>query len=59
MTCAEKYNHLDINMLMKKKGEIVSSKNALQNIEPILWDEERLPGDKKVILQKKKYKEET
>ena len=58
MTYEEKYNHFDVNLLMGKKGEVVSTKEALQDIVPILWEKKQLRGEEQFVLQKKKYKEE-
>ena len=35
MTYEEKYNHFDVNLLMGRKGEVVSTKEALQDMEDI------------------------
>ena len=58
MTCKEQYNVLKLDMIMKKKGEVVSSKQALKDVKPISWPDDVLQRGKSVVLQKKKHKGE-
>lgn len=53
MNNTECYNVFDINMLMEKDGEIVSSAEALRDVKPVEWDDDVLQGDRKVIVKKK------
>ena len=58
MAYEEKYNHFDVNLLLGRKGEVVSTKEALQDVIPISWGKKHLRREEQVVLQKKKYKEE-
>ena len=48
------YNALNLGTLMKKKGRIVSSEEALRNVKPIEWGEDVLRGERKITVTKAK-----
>ncbi len=53
-TCTMEYKALDINKLRNKPSKFISSKEALQDIAPIQWNEKVLSGKTKIIIDKKK-----
>lgn len=48
----EKYNTLNLQTLMSKKSKIVSSEEALHEIEPVSWSDEVMQSQKKIIVKK-------
>jgi len=46
------YATLNMNIINTKKSKIISSKEALKDVTPIIWDNEVLNGNKKVIITK-------
>ena len=44
----KKYTALDLQILTKKKGKIVTSEEALKDVQPVEWGEDVLRGRKKV-----------
>lgn len=48
----EKYAALDLQALMRKNGKIISSKDALKDVQPAAWGEDVLQGKKKVAVTK-------
>ena len=47
-------NALDLGTLMKKKGRIVSSEEALRDVTPIEWGADVLRGERKITVTKAK-----
>lgn len=50
----EGYATLNLQALSKKKGKIISSKEALHDVKPIDWDREVMQGKKKVVVTHEK-----
>ena len=48
------YAALDLHSLAKKNIKVISSKKALENVNPIEWEEDILKGRKKITVAKKK-----
>ena len=52
-----KYAALDLQILTKKKGKIVTSEEALKDVRPVEWGEDVLQGRKKVKVTRVKDRE--
>lgn len=50
----ERYATLDLQALSRKKGKIVSSQEALQDVKPVEWDKDVMQGKRKVIVTQEK-----
>ncbi len=48
---------LDLAELARKKGRIVSSKEALKDVRPASWSDEVLAGEKRVTVDLPKIEE--
>ena len=53
----EKYATLDLQTLMRKNGKIISSKEALKDVQPVDWGKDVLQGKKKVTVTRVKSEE--
>ena len=47
-----KYNTLDLQVLLSKKSKIVSSEEALHEVEPVSWSDDVMQSQKKVVVKK-------
>ncbi len=47
-----KYNTLDLQALLSKKSKIVSSEEALREVEPVSWSDDVMQSQKKVVVKK-------
>lgn len=47
-----KYNALDLQAVLSKKSKIVSSEEALREVEPVSWSDDVMQSKKKVIVKK-------
>lgn len=47
-----KYNTLDLQVLLSKKSKIVSSEEALREVEPVSWSDDVMQSQKKVVVKK-------
>ena len=47
-----KYNTLDLQILLSKKSKIVSSKEALCEVEPVFWSDDVIQSQKKITVKK-------
>ena len=47
-----KYNALDLQAVLSKKSKIVSSEEALREVEPVSWSDDVMQSQKKVIVKK-------
>jgi len=47
-----KYNTLDLQAVLSKKTEIVSSEKALREVEPVSWSDDVMQSQKKVVVKK-------
>jgi len=47
-----KYNTLDLQAVLSKKTEIVSSEKALREVEPVSWSDDVIQSQKKVVVKK-------
>ena len=47
------YKPLNLKKLQEKKSVVVPAKEALNDVEPIMWSEEVVSGNKKVLLVEK------
>ena len=54
----EKYATLDLQALMRKNGKIISSEEALKDVQPVDWGKDVLQGKKKVTATRVKSEEE-
>lgn len=55
---AEQYATFDVRSLLSKKSSIVSSKEALKDVQAIKWEEEVLRGERTVVARRKRNEEE-
>lgn len=53
----EKYATLDLQALMRKNGKIISSEEALKDVQPVDWGKDVLQGKKKVTVTRVKSEE--
>ena len=53
----EKYATLDLQVLMRKNGKIISSEEALKDVRPVDWGKDVLQGKKKVTVTRVKSEE--
>lgn len=51
------YAGLDLHSLGKKNVKVVSSREALKDVEPITWEDDILQGRKKIMVTKREGKE--
>lgn len=51
------YAALDLHSLSKKNVKVVSSEKALEDVKPILWEEDIIQGRKKITVGKRENKE--
>lgn len=51
---ATEYNTFDLNVIMKKNAKVISSEEALKDVNPVEWSEDILQGKEKVVIKKKK-----
>lgn len=47
-----KYNTLDLQVLLSKKSKIVSSEEALREVDPVSWSDDVMQSQKKVVVKK-------
>ena len=47
-----KYNTLDLQTVLSKKSKIVSSEEALREVEPVSWSDDVMQSRKKVVVKK-------
>ncbi len=50
-----KYNTLDLQALLSKKSKIVSSEEALHEVEPISWSDDVIQSQKKITVAKEAW----
>lgn len=47
-----KYNTLGLQALLSKKSKIISSEEALRELEPVSWSDDVMQPQKKVVVKK-------
>jgi len=55
MKAVSDYNSFDVNAVKDKKGRIISSREALEDVKVIEWDKKRSDGKKITAVPKNSY----